>query len=611
MSLSQLIAQAELAHQQGQLNQAQTLYQQVLAQAPHTDALYGLATLYHQQGVYNQALPLFEQALTQEPNAFDINYNYLLSLLACHDHKRATSQLELTVALAPDDININTQLGQFALQLGLSELCLAITPDESAQGKLTRANAFIALEQYLEGYSVAKPLCQRYPEHVPLLQAFSICAAKLDKYDEAIEAYGKVVDASTQNSQLHLKYADLFLMAKQLIKAREQLDIAISLNDSTLMRFEIECKVCRLENDKENALIAANKALELKPEAEFAWQVLHDLGNAQDNQRCIEDLSALTRGNQVYSYDLQHNLYTLAKAQQKAQYFDAAFQSFNKANALQAQQFQSQGNVYDSQAQSKTFNYIKSINYPICQLNSENTENFFIVGMPRSGTTLVNRVLSQLENTQSCGESNAVATLFQNSLYKTKNKVEDIANWLEKNAQQHCDFYRKFNKMPIGAIVDKMPHNFRFVGAIISTFPQAKVIQMRRNPTDLALSIYSQFFNAQHNYSCDLEDIAHAIYHANNLMDHWVKLFPEQVIDVNYEDLAQTPQESFAELFERLGIAWQSSYLEFYRQNVASYTFSETQVRQPVNRSKIGFAKHYETQLNQFNRTYSELIERS
>ena len=118
-----------------------------------------------------------------------------------------------------------------------------------------------------------------------------------------------IVDQAPNNSMIQLKFADLFLMAKQLKNARRHLDIAISLNDQSITRFEIECKVCRLENNKPAALKASYQGIQLKPEAEFAWQVIQDLGDNEENQQCIESLKAYTQDTSVYSYDLQHNLY--------------------------------------------------------------------------------------------------------------------------------------------------------------------------------------------------------------------------------------------------------------------------------------------------------------
>lgn len=606
MSLSQTLALAESAHQQGQLEKAEELYQQILATNKNTDALFGLATLYHQKNDYLQAQPLFEQALIDEPNAFDIAYNYLLATLSANQRATAIKLLPVCIKNCPSDPTLQTQLANVALQLNAFEQAIIVAPNIPA-GKNIKCQAYMKLEQWLPAYTEAKALVKQFPEEEVPLNNLSICAAKLDKFDEAIEVFSKLIDNHKNESAKHLRFADLYLMAKQVNNARSQLDIAISLKDTSLMRYDIECKVCRLENNKSDALVAADKAISIKPEADFAWQVKHDLGNEDDNKQCIKQLSQLTADDSQYSYDLQHNLYTLAKAFQKEALYQEAFTTFGKANQLQSRQFKQDDNTYDRACDERIFARIKKLNYAALPNDSKPTQHYFVVGMPRSGTTLVNRVLSQLPTIDSCGESNAVATLFENRLYNENLSDEMITNWLQENSTEHQAFYRKFNKIPSHGIVDKMPHNFRYVGAILATFPNAKIIQMRRSPIDLALSIYSQFFNRQHSYACNLTDIAHAIVEANKLMDYWSDLYPEQVIDVHYEDLATNPSGGFETLFNYLGLTWQDEYLEFHKQNVASFTFSETQVRKPINRSKIGFSKHYQKQLTPFIQAYEKL----
>jgi hypothetical protein len=209
--------------------------------------------------------------------------------------------------------------------------------------------------------------------------------------------------------------------------------------------------------------------------------------------------------------------------------------------------------------------------------------------------------LSQQANFQSVGESNAVATLFENKLLHASGQVspEQVITDLEGMQTSIDTQYRDLNQISDKqvSLVDKMPHNFRYVGAILSAFPQCKVIQMRRNLGDLALSIYSQFFNEHHSYACRLAYIAHAIYTANKLMDEWSDRFPEQVIDVYYDELVADPVAQFSKLFSFCELNWDEKYLQFHHEVVASFTFSETQVRQPINTNKLGYWKRYEQQL--------------
>ena len=132
---------------------------------------------------------------------------------------------------------------------------------------------------------------------------------------------------------------------------------------------------------------------------------------------------------------------------------------------------------------------------------------------------------------------------------------------------------------------------------------------MRRSPEDLALSIYSHPFALHHNYAAELESIAHTIYYANKLMDYWANLYPDNVIDVNYEQLAKTPSTTSAEIYKFCNLQWHDDYLNFHQKAVSSFTFSELQVRKPINTSKINFSRHYDDQFKVFRETYRQLIQ--
>ena len=236
--------------------------------------------------------------------------------------------------------------------------------------------------------------------------------------------------------------------------------------------------------------------------------------------------------------------------------------------------------------------------------------NIFIVGMPRSGTTLMDRILSQHPCIESSGENEALALFIENKVNAQKNNT--AINWQEffsKNKQEILSSYRAKTALNADIIVDKMPHNYRYVGAILSIFEQVKVIQMRRAPEDLALSIFSQPFAPHHNYAANLKNIAHAIFQANKLMDFWRDSFPGQVIDVNYNQLTNAPQEEAQLIFKFCNLDWNDDYLNFHKEHVNSFTFSELQVRQPINTNKQNFSRHYQQELAIFSQFYHELSE--
>ena len=591
---------------------------------------------HHQAKEFEQAISCFEQAIAIEPNAIDIQFNTLVCLINANRYNQARERFKTVYELVKADAgaqfseaeyqSVNEQLATIGLRLDLPSDCIELLQhfkQLSAQAKFTQIQALCLLEKWPSALAHCEALAEAQPQDGKVMNQLAICLVKMQKFADAIEVYKKLVTAVPNKSVLHIKFADLYLLAHQADKAREQLDIAISLRDHSLQRYELECKITRIENNKQPAILAAKLALKIKPSAEFAWQLIQDFGDLKDNQWCIQQLSTIldplaskepsaSKSTSKPSYEMQLNAFTLAKALQKCERYPAAFSAFEKANSLQKQALEYDGKGYNASNLEAYYAQLASVNYlPSASTANESSRQFFVVGMPRSGTTLVNRVLSQQNGFDSCGESNAVATLFENMLSATNQSASSKGDVLAVSREDNQVAYRTYisalNPNIANNTVDKMPHNFRYVGAIVSTFNNTKVIQMRRSVTDLALSIFSQFFNAHHAYSVDLKDIAHAIFHANQLMDFWARSYPEHVIDIQYEELASNPSKEFQRLFDFCGLVWNEDYLNFHKEVVASFTFSETQVRKPINTQKVAFSRHYEEQLAVVVNTYQKL----
>ncbi|WP_286266082.1 tetratricopeptide repeat-containing sulfotransferase family protein [Thalassotalea atypica] len=605
MNFDQALQAAEQAQRSGNIDRARELYETIISHSSHTDALYGLATIYLQTKQFALAIPLFKQALKQEPNAADIGYNYILCLKESGNIQAALLVVDEMKKHALLNREIAMAYAFVSYQMNSFDRCITLLEklnDNSTKTTHLLATCFMQTEQWLKAMELWQSLAKEQPQNCLLYKNLSIAASKGMKYETAIEAFEQVVRLEPTSGNF-VKFADLYLIAHDSIQARAKISSAIAMGDKSLGRYETECKICRFENDRNGALLAAKAAIALKPSSDFAWQAIQEFGDKQDNETCVNRLATLTQDTSSSSFELQQNLFTYAKALEKTANYALAFDQFTKAKSLQYQRFCDNGNQYDKQEVEQQYQHLSSIPYQAMS-KSRKVEHIFIVGMPRSGTTLINRLLSQPKHNKSCNESNGIATCFENSLLKTNRNPDQLADFLSEHRATHHHAYRDYVGIESQVLVDKMPHNFRYVGAILATIPNARIIQMRRDPQDLALSIYSHQFHEYHNYACQLEHIAHAIVQANKLMDSWKAQFPNQVIDLNYQDFVQKPLEQGKALFEFCEQTWDDSYLDFYKQSVPSFTFSEIQVRKPINTSKIGYSEHYQEQFAEFRRYY-------
>jgi len=610
MTLNESLKIAETAHQQGNFEVAEQAYIKILDNYKSNDATFGLATLYSHLKKYDRAIALFALALAEEPLAIDITLNFAMCLRAANKTNHALKLINDIKQYLPNDAYIINSFAHLAMSLQQPSLAIEIATKqqtENAQSLIIIAQAQMQNENWSSAISIWQKL-RALPLNQPEIQRnLSICYAKLREYDSAITAFEAFLQLVAPDSANFLKFADLYILARNIKQARTQLDKAIACKNNSLTRYEIEIRVCRFENNEKSALIAADAALKIHPSSYIAWGAKQEIG--KQHIQTVENLANLLDESVSHNYENQQNLFILAKAYEKLAQYSLAFRCFSKANQLQEYVIRENNISYNYLNETKHINFLQQVySSPLHSSTTLPPKNIFIVGMPRSGTTLMDRILSQHPKTKSSGENEALALFVENKINAQKdNKAIDWELFFQQSRHNFTDAYVNKTALDAEITIDKMPHNFRYVGAIISIFEHVKVIQMRRTPEDLALSIFSQPFAPHHNYATNLKNIAHAVFHTNKLMDFWRDSFPNQVIDVDYNQLTTKPGKEANRIFDFCNLTWNDDYLNFHSKHVNSFTFSELQVRQPINTSKQNFARHYENELSIFREFYSEL----
>lgn len=235
-----------------------------------------------------------------------------------------------------------------------------------------------------------------------------------------------------------------------------------------------------------------------------------------------------------------------------------------------------------------------------------NREAIFIVGMPRSGTTIVDRILSSHSEVHSAGELHAMGlTIRKISGLPSRNLIETAANLGANFHDWHRVGTRYINctRSCTGhtpRFTDKFPLNFLFVGHIAKALPQAKIICLRRHPMDTCLSNFRQLFttdSSDYNYSFDLLDTGRYFICFDRLMRHWQSIMPGRIIEVSYEALVSDPAANTRMLLQACDLPWEDACLNFERAAGPAATASAIQVRSPMNQDSMYRWKKYEKHL--------------
>lgn len=230
-----------------------------------------------------------------------------------------------------------------------------------------------------------------------------------------------------------------------------------------------------------------------------------------------------------------------------------------------------------------------------------NAQPIFILGLPRSGTTLIDRILSSHSGVTSLGEINDFALAMMRLTGRAGNKNDLI----DRSAR--IDFEtlgRDYARSTFGRgvkaqrLIDKTPANFLYIGLIVRAFPKATIVHLQRNPMDSCYAMYKTLFRMGYPFSYDLDDLAQYYIAYHRLMAHWRRACPGRIIDVRYEDIVANPDETIRGLIAQCALQWEDACLRFYENTGAAATASAAQVRQPIYKSSVQKWRAYAAQLS-------------
>lgn len=227
----------------------------------------------------------------------------------------------------------------------------------------------------------------------------------------------------------------------------------------------------------------------------------------------------------------------------------------------------------------------------------------FIAGLPRTGTTLVERIVSSHSQVSSLGETMFLQMSLKDAAGLEKKipiSADNIADIAKANLTGAPNAYLKSLEYRLGDepyFIEKLPLNFLYLGLIAKAWPEAKIVVLNRNPMDACFSMFKQVFTFVYKFSYSLEHLGQYYVAYHRLLNHWRDLLGERLIEINYEDLVADQVGQTTTLLKKLGLEFQQGCIEFEKNSAPSATASSVQVRSKVNASAVNKWKHFETQL--------------
>ena len=489
------------------------------------------------------------------------------------------------------------EIGQLDGAVQMFRIAVSINP-KYAEAFFNLGATLQALDQKddaVENYQKALDITPNYPDaHNNLGNTL----LDLGKIDSAIESLEWAVAYKHDFAEAYNNLGNAYNDSGKPDKAIENFKKAISCNPSYEKALFNLALVYKDLGNRDEFVENIEKALALNPSWGHAHYHLSRVKSYKKNDPQIDQIKQALEIENLNSIDLIGLNFALSKVYEDLENHKEQFKFLNEANSLRKKELN-----YSIERDQKLFLRIKetfkmppSI-FNSSELKTKSIKPIFIVGMPRSGTSLVHQILDSHSEVKGIGELNNLNKFVVPLLKSFNHDIKECFS--KKELLLLRDEY--LNSLPISdinenIIVDKMPLNFRYIGFILSCFPDAKVIHMNRDPMATCWSIYKYEFRGNA-YSFNQEDIASYYGLYSDLMGFWKDLFPGKIYDLCYEDLTSNQEEETQALLRYCELEWDDKCLNFHNNKTSVKTTSSMQVRKKMYQGSSEAWKKYEIYL--------------
>ncbi len=595
-----------LAHTRGQNEAALDLLERAASLSPADPlCLFHLGEIRRAVGRYEGAVDSYRQALACEPGMTDIRFGLGSALLELGHAGEAASELRRAIELCPDDAEAHNNLANALAELGELDaaieqyrsalkirpgyaethmnLGLALVEKELDEEAVTRFRRAVEIDPRLEGawlklilcllrleqtdaaYDTACQAVRLHPDYAEAYDALGQCLSKQGRLNEALEAYRKAVEIRPDFAEAHF-------------------NVGVCLQSEG--RFA--------EASKAHA-----RALELRPdlaEAEYNLAAIED-GQSRDDQ--VTRLDALLSLSEIPDRERINASFALAKIHEARGDVDAAFDLYRRGNEIKARNL-----PFDP---GRHLNFIDRLIATFDGAFFSTRRSFgqasplpvFVLGMPRSGTTLVEQILASHPAVHGAGELDEMRQMVRTLPERlgTTTTFPDCAKLMDRALSQqlaegYLDSLRERGP-GVERVTDKMTGNYLRLGLIALLLPEAWVIHCRRSPLDTCLSCYFQNFAHGLSFSYDLRHLGLVYRQYIRLMEHWHRFLPLPILDVQYENLVADQEAQSRRIVEFCDLPWDETCLHFHEQQREVRTASFWQVRQPLYTDSAGRWRAY------------------
>jgi tetratricopeptide (TPR) repeat protein len=440
-----------------------------------------------------------------------------------------------------------------------------------------------------------------------LLGIMGVSQLMSGNFEAAIETLQRVSLATPGGNFARVNLAGAYILAGRLEEAHRALDDVLKNEPENMYALSKKGAMLVVENklaEAESLLAAVVEGQDhVYPGIATTWGLI--MISTDEPERAIEVVRAAIEDIQDGDQSKVGPMFVLAKLLEKSKCYNEAFEAYTHANKLKYMPHSAPSRSRDIQSMLGAWSQQRVDGLPRVQVASE--QPVFIVGMPRSGTSLVEQILAALDGLAGAGELDSVPQAVRGVMSPLGIGTTDLLTAPQILTQgvveslSHKVLEEMRGAAPASAdasrITDKNPLNVFHLGLIAAMFPGARVIHCVRDPIDTCLSCYFQNFGSALSFAYDLQNIGLYYNDYRRTIAHWKNVLDLQIYDVVYEELVADPEPNMRALVDFVGLEWDERCLEFHKTDRVTVTASNDQVRRPMYQSSVKKWERYASRL--------------
>ncbi len=655
VSIKQAYENAANLLESGEINLAEQQLSEILKKfpkEPNALRLSGLSSL--QQGNPNAAIIPLKRALEVAPDFYQVYENLSQAWVMLGNLKEAETCLKKYLKHNQSSFSAWKALGDILSDQGKDE-----ESDKAYKNAITTDKKYLKLQDAMqsvqkgnlgEAEGIYREILSEDPNNVDALRLLALLAARTGALDQAINMLETCTNIAPDYALAWENLAKLYRQKddqKSLFKASICFERATELRPDwaegwaglgtmqtrTSLHYEgIESykkslslkinqprvhlslgHVYKTTGLQEKSINSYKDAINYDNDFGEAYWSLANLKTYKFSATELKEMEFRVLNNELPEREKVHFLFSLGKGYEDMGDYSKSFQFYKEGNDLNRGR-----TTYDPKAieavSTRLINYFSPEIFTKRRSGNPSKDPIFIIGLPRSGSTLVEQILashSLVEGTMELPNIMNIARKLGNSSKDGTGYPEMIENLSDDELSALGELYieeTKFLRTDKQFFIDKMPNNFSHVGLIKLILPNAKIIDARRNPMDTCFSCYKQLFARGQAFTYDLPEIARYYVNYIKLMEHWEEVLPGFVFKLQHEDLLDNQEVITRELLNFCELEFEASVLEFYKNERPVKTASSEQVREPINKKGLGQWKHYEEFLGDLKYQLKEII---